>query len=152
MTTSTLSRFRTATQYALTHKHSGYGCGRPVMQTGYYGRIDEQGRTRTSKTHVRFVGEDGPLCKANLHPDMAFHWCANRAEMTFVECDSCKQYLAKAIRAEDDVALMSCLTFHTTNGRERSARDLLIMDRGHALRMGDTSSAQRMTLELLNGR
>lgn len=69
----------------------GYTVG---MQTGYYGRVGPTGRTLTTKVHLRPRGQYGPLCGATIHPDMAFHWCANWAEMGYVDCEHCRKMVA----------------------------------------------------------
>jgi hypothetical protein len=69
----------------------------PPAQTGYYGRIDESGRIRTTKVHVHIAGESKPACGVHLHPQMAFHFCSSGLT-TYVECERC-QHVASLLTA-----------------------------------------------------
>jgi hypothetical protein len=62
----------------------------PLAQTGYYGRIDDEGRIRTTKVHVHLAGEAKPACGSRLHSQMAFHFCASGAR-TYVDCERCER-------------------------------------------------------------
>lgn len=95
---TTHPRIQAASEFAHTHTRQAVGRSNTrvaphplaLAQTGYYGRIDEDGRIRTTKIHVHIAGEHGPACGARLHPLMAFHFCSSGAR-SYVDCERCER-------------------------------------------------------------
>lgn len=64
------------------------------MKIGYFTRVDHRGEHRSTRCHLVDGREYKPACKARLHPDHEFSWCAEATVYTvrhYVECKRCQE-------------------------------------------------------------
>ena len=72
---------------------------RTLYSTGWYGR---PGKLSTGKVHVVTRDTRTLLCKAKVHPDAQFQWCAAGIKDEYVDCGNCNRLipnLRKALEA-----------------------------------------------------
>lgn len=73
-----------------------------MISTGYFGRATEKGHNAmTTQVHV-YNGKTGRcLCGYKPHKTMQFMWCANDAQVEYIECGNCLEKVAESLIADN---------------------------------------------------